>query len=425
MLDEITITKRFLTETYKISADLIADDKLDIKKEENSIQKYIKSLATLLNDCYYRGFLLDQQILKNLMDAIDYDNFANSIVESYREIIISNTYNSDYNRESKVTSDDLDKIKLEDLKQYILEYNEYIIREAKQLPVYCLKDEKVVKEYREEITMPRLSVVEDPIEYISSMEFVDNFINLQSAYEYQLWSYAMFRYRPQIFLNYCIRAENLFFLLNEQGNLALDILFDTIGSIASYKQLIDGWKYYLEFNDGPEFNDIIRKNMDRLFTYIKVQSEATESDICRLLRRYGFYGKEYNFISKEDLEISKYMKKCENKKYDKKTVVDKIEIFKDDILMIRQVLMSTDYIEICSQLIAVHDTLVRESDNNTDDLINIYKECIEGLANLHEEAVNKDLMALAAKLEIMKSSFTSEQEKELRNTIYDSLKNDK
>ena len=270
--------------------------------------------------------------------------------------------------------------------------------------------------------MPKLSVIEDPVEYISSTEFMDNFINLQTAYEYQLWSYAMFRYRPQIFFNYCIRPENLFFLLNEQGNLALDILFDTIGSIASYKQLIDGWKHYLEFNDGPEFNDIIRKNMDRLFIYIKVQSELTDSDICRLLRKYDFYGKDYKFISKEDLEISKYMKKCENKKYDRKTVIDKVEIFKDDIPMIRQVLMNTDYVEICSQLIAVHDMLVRESDNNTDDLINIYKECIEGLANLHEEAVNKDLMALAAKLEIMKSLFTSEQEKELRNKIYDSLK---
>lgn len=413
---------------YSVSADRLLEDNIEIDTDnviEDSKALYLQFFASFLIDSYYKGYIMSESIMKKLMDIIDYTGYEYLILQSYIDILnsamIDHVLDVDYESIRLHTG----VISPEESKEFILEYLKQI-QEKKLVPgedgmihnisIPYFKTAEINFGFRvlEEEFYPIDKIYKSFKQGLPVEQYV------QSAYV--LYSNNKSAYRSLLRQKLVEVPCYLFFLLDNEDNYSLDILTDNIRSLPMLLNVINVYEMYNDM-DGFKFNEIVNKNIKRLIELITINVTIEQTAMIigtqyDSWKQYIDNNKDYTNITLE----SAILLYEENK--EKFTMLNSVEYIYtirekypyDAYFYARQCLLNMDYKLFFNNFINMYKELLGLID--TDKLVDLCIECINGFKQLNIEEVNDKLDELYINLcDLTSGDVTVSGYIEIRNAI--------
>ena len=401
------ILKEYYSTIYNDKLDdrnIDIDDSLEV---ENTGQEYLKSFAKFLNQSYYRGYIISENIFSKLLDIIKYDGYEYKLFKAYEKILVDNMISE--NAELPET-----ELLPEDAKDFINAYSDIYENNENPVPHYNIDK----KGLQEPVSMKVLSLEEYPTnliyeqlckgkvlesEQIARMSYV-LYKNNEPAYE-----------RMTTYLN---TAKAIFFLLDNTDDRSIDILMNAIFSSGNdvtsldvATQLIKDYDTFI--NDGYDNFDLSENaayNIEKIIELIHLKMPLNYM---------------VNVISK-DIHVYKSFVNNNTLKY--KTIQSMVDFYNDNeeeylayelvelrnivssnvynhteyFFYTRNIILNMDYIKVLDNfynIIEIIDTKLEP-----DEILSIMKTFIYNLVKLRNKIVDDDLIEFHNKLAIKLSS---------------------
>lgn len=380
------------------------DDSLEV---ENTGQEYLKSFAKFLNQSYYRGYIISENIFSKLLDIIKYDGYEYKLFKAYEKILVDNMISE--NAELPET-----ELLPEDAKDFINVYSDIYENNNNPVPHYNIDK----KGLQEPTNIKILSLEEYPTNLIyeqlckgkvlesgqiARMSYV-LYKNNESAYE-----------RMTAYLN---TTKAIFFLLDNEDNRSIDILMNAIFSSGNdvtsldiVTQLIKDYDTFI--NDGYDnFNlsENAAYNIEKIIELIHLKMPLNymvnviskdiyiyKSFVNNNTLRYKTIPSMIDFYNDNEEEYLAYeLVELRN------IVSSDIYNYNEYFFYIRNIILNMDYTKVLNNfysIIKIIDTKLE-----TPAILSILKTFIYNLVKLRNKIIDDDLIEFHNKLAIKLSS---------------------
>lgn len=380
------------------------DDSLEV---ENTGQEYLKSFAKFLNQSYYRGYIISENIFSKLLDIIKYDGYEYKLFKAYEKILVDNMISE--NAELPET-----ELLPEDAKDFINAYSDIYENNDNPVPHYNIDK----KGLQEPTNIKVLSIEEYPTNLIyeqlckgkvlesgqiARMAYV-LYKNNESAYE-----------RMTAHLN---TTKAIFFLLDNTDNRSIDILMNAIFSSGNdvtsldiVTQLIKDYDTFI--NDGYDDFDLsenavyniekiiellhLKMPLNYMVNVISKDIHVYKSLVNNNTLRYKTIQSMVDFYNDNEEEYLAY-ELVELRNIVSSNVYNYTEYF----FYIRNIILNMDYTKVLNNfysIIKIIDTKLEEP-----AILSILKTFIYNLVKLRNKIIDDDLIEFHNKLAIKLSS---------------------
>lgn len=393
---------------YAIDSSKLSDDNIDIDDTNvvtESAQKYIQLLASFLNEAYYMGYIMSESILNKLMNIIDYKGYEYQLMETYSNILMG-SMNDNHGLDPNRPVYRQDMLSYEESKNYVMDYLN-AVKNAEEINSTSFPHYKNPNSNAEDanFVLMFLNEVEYPIDRIYK-----DFENATNPVQIAEYGYILYKYNKPAYISLLDKTNNiyayLFFLLDNEDDMSLDILVDNIITIPSLARLIDMYEYF----DIAEIkyailSEVANKNIHRLFEYLStnVADEQLAMIIGLDIDIWTNYYEANNTNTIIDLsKLDKVIKLFNSdKKYNILNPVEYIYTIKDkypdDVYFYaRHCLLNMDYKLFFTEFLNIYNELHKSID--TKVLVDLCIECINDFKNLKVKEVDDKINELYVQL---------------------------
>lgn len=401
------ILKEYYSTIYNDKLDdrnIDIDDSLEV---ENTGQEYLKSFAKFLNQSYYRGYIISENIFSKLLDIIKYDGYEYKLFKAYEKILVDNMISE--NAELPET-----ELLPEDAKDFINAYSD--IYENNETPVPHYNIDK--KDLQEPVSIKVLSLEEYPTNLIYEQLCKGKVVESEQIAR---MSYVLYKNNEPAYermTTYLNTTKAIFFLLDNTDDRSIDILMNAIFSSGNdvtsldvVTQLIKDYDTFI--NDGYDNFDLSENaayNIEKIIELIHLKMPLNYM---------------VNVISK-DIHVYKSFVNNNSLKY--KTIQSMVDFYNDNeeeylayelvelrnivssnvynyteyFFYTRNIILNMDYTKVLDNfydIIKIIDTKLKP-----DEILSIMKTFIYNLVKLRNKIIDDDLIEFHNKLAIKLSS---------------------